>query len=115
MADDCAQLQTEAPMGGQEHITGHVRTHVAIAQDEVGEHREYRFTRGALDAPNGEPTQPDTRIMRMACQTPSPAASRFVFGDPVAYGQKTAGRARRWQLTVAKRLYCSEFTGVPIT
>ena len=45
MADDCAQLQTEAPMGGQEHITGHVRTHVAIAQDEVGEHREYRFTR----------------------------------------------------------------------
>ena len=35
-------------------------------------------------------------------------------GDPVAYGQKTAGRARRWQLTVAKRLYCSEFSGVPI-
>src|SRR5215475_7621270 len=35
-------------------------------------------------------------------------------GDPVAYGQKTAGRVKRWQLTVAKRLYCSEFPEVPI-
>ncbi len=34
-------------------------------------------------------------------------------GDPVAYGQKTAGRVKRWQLTVAKRLYCSEFPEVP--
>ena len=72
MADDCAQLPTEAPMGGPEPITGHVRTPVAIAQDDVGEHRDYRFPRGALEAPNGEPTQPDTRLMRMACQTPSP-------------------------------------------
>jgi hypothetical protein len=30
------------------------------------------------------------------------------------YGQKTAGRVRRGQLAVAKRLYCSEFSGVPI-
>lgn len=35
-------------------------------------------------------------------------------GDPVAYGQKAAGRVKRWQLTVAKRLYCSESPEVPI-
>src|SRR2546429_3501726 len=32
----------------------------------------------ALDAPDGDPTQPDTRIMRMACQAPSPATGRLV-------------------------------------
>ena len=44
------QLQTEAAMGGQQGIAGHLRSHLAIAQDEVGEDREHRSTRGALDA-----------------------------------------------------------------
>ena len=79
MADHRAQLQTEATVRGQQGITCHVRTHVAIAQDEVGEHCENRLARRALDAPDGDPTQPNTRIMRMARQAPSPATRRLMF------------------------------------
>jgi hypothetical protein len=43
------------------------------------QHGEHRFARGALDAPDGDPTQPDPRIMRMAGPAPSPAASRLMF------------------------------------
>jgi hypothetical protein len=60
------ELSTEAPMRGSPRVTGPVRTQVAIAQDAVGEPCEDRLARGALDAPNSEITQPDTRIMRMA-------------------------------------------------
>jgi hypothetical protein len=48
-------------------------------QDEVREDREHRFTRRALYQPDGDPAQPDTRIMRMARQAPSPATRRLMF------------------------------------
>jgi hypothetical protein len=35
MMDHCTELQTEAPMGGQQRIAGHLGTHRAIAQDEM--------------------------------------------------------------------------------
>jgi hypothetical protein len=56
-------------VGGQQRITGNIRTHLTIAQDEVRQHREHRATRGALDPPDGETTQPDTGIMGVAGET----------------------------------------------
>jgi len=38
-------------MGGQQGVAGHLWSHLAIAQDEVGEDGEHRATPGALDAP----------------------------------------------------------------
>jgi len=55
-------------MGSQEGITSHVWAHLTIAQDEVGEDREHGAARGALEPPDGEPTEPDTHIMRVAGQ-----------------------------------------------
>jgi hypothetical protein len=65
-------------MGGQQHIPGHLRSHLTIAQDEVGEDREHGAARGALYPPDGDPAQADTHIMRVAGQTPSPITGRLV-------------------------------------
>ena len=78
MPDHRAQLQTEATVGGQQGIAGHLRSHLAIAQDEVGQHGEHRFARGTLETPDGDPTQTDTHIMRVARQASAPATGRFV-------------------------------------
>ena len=51
---------------------------LAVAQDEVREHREHRFARGALDTPDGETTQPDTGIVGVAGQAPALAAAALV-------------------------------------
>ena len=76
-------------MGGQQGIAGHLRSHLAIAQDEVREDREHRFARRALDTPDGDPTQTDTDIMRVAGQAPAAATGRLVF-ELKAEGQEKA-------------------------
>ncbi len=78
MVEHRAQLQTEAAVHGQQRITGDLRSHLAIAEHEVREHREHRATRGALDAPDGEPTQTDAHIMRVARQAPTAATGGLV-------------------------------------
>jgi hypothetical protein len=78
MAEHGAPLQTEATMCGQQGITGHLRSHRAITQDEVRQDREHGFTRRALDTPDGKTTQPDPDIMRVARQAPSAATGRRV-------------------------------------
>jgi hypothetical protein len=40
MVEDCAQLQTEAAVGGQQRITGHCGAHRAIAEDDMRQDRE---------------------------------------------------------------------------
>ena len=65
-------------MGGQQGIAGHLRAHLAVAQDEVRQDGEHRFAGGALDTPDGETTQPDTGIMGVAGQAPAPAAAGLV-------------------------------------
>ena len=64
-------FQTEPAVGGQQSITGHVRPHRAVAQDEVWQDGEDRFARGALDAPDGEPAQANPRVMGVAGQAPT--------------------------------------------
>ena len=79
MVEDRAQLQTEAAVCRQQGIAGHFRSHLARAQDDVGEDREHRATRGALETPDGETTQADTGIVGVARQTPTRAAAGLVY------------------------------------
>ena len=44
-------------------IAGDLGSHAAIAEDKVGEDREYRFTRRALYPPDGESTHTEADIM----------------------------------------------------
>ena len=44
----------------------------------MGQDREYRCARRALDTPDSEPTQADTGVMRVTRQAPSPFTRRFV-------------------------------------
>jgi len=64
---------------GQQGIAGRFWSHLALAPDEVGEDREHRATRRALDTPDGDPSQPETDIMRVAGQAPFPTTGRLVF------------------------------------
>jgi hypothetical protein len=84
-------------MGGQQGIAGHRRSHLAVAQDEVRENREHRFARGALKTPDGDPTEPDPDIMRVARQAPASAIGRFMF-------QLKAKRQEKGENTFEKRL-----------
>ena len=108
MVEHRAQLQTEAAMRGQQGIAGHLRAHLAIAQDEVREDREHRFTRGALDPPDGEPTQPDTDIMGVAGQAPAAATGRLVL-ELKAQGQEEGEDTFDKRLAIAKQLKVGRF------
>src|SRR5262249_9047638 len=78
MADHRAQFQTEPSMRRSQGVADPLGSHRAIAQDEMREDREYGFAPCALDPPDGETTQPDTDIMRVADKTPAPATARRV-------------------------------------
>ena len=62
-------------MCGQQGVAGDVGMHRAIAQDEMRQDGEDRFTPRTLDAPDGETAQTDPDVMRVACEaTTLPAA-----------------------------------------
>jgi hypothetical protein len=65
-------------MCGQQGIVGHFWSHLAIAQDEMRQDREYRFARGALETPNGDSTEPETEVMRVTRQAPAAATGGLV-------------------------------------
>jgi transposase-like protein len=65
-------------MSGQQGIAGHVRAHLAVAQDEVRQDGEHSLAGGALDAPDGETTQTDPRIMGVAREAPALTAAGLV-------------------------------------
>jgi hypothetical protein len=79
MMDHRAQLQTQPTVGGQQGITGHLGSHLAVPQDEVGQDSEYGFTGRALQTPDHDPTQPDPDIMGVARQASAPITGRLVF------------------------------------
>jgi len=59
-------------------LPGDIGTHAAVAQDEVRQDREHRFTRGALNAPDGETTQAHSHIMGVTSQPTAAVTGRFV-------------------------------------
>ena len=64
----------EAPLGGQEGRARALGAYLARAPDAVRQHGAHRFTRRALEPPDGEPTHPETAIRRVA-GAPPPRAS----------------------------------------
>ena len=95
-------------MGGQQGIAGHLRAHLAIAQDEVRQDREHRFARGALDTPDGEPTQADTGIMGVARQAPAAATGGLV-GELKAEGEEKGEDEFDKRLAIAQELKVGRF------
>src|SRR5204863_6922554 len=72
------------------------------------EDREDRSARGALDPPDGHPTQTDAHIMRMARQAPTSLTRRLVF-ELQAQGQDKSHHQFHKGLAVAKQLYVGRF------
>jgi hypothetical protein len=63
---------------GPQRITGDLRSHRAVTQDELGQDGEDGFTPRTLDAPDGEPAQMDADVMRVARQAPTAVTGRLV-------------------------------------
>ena len=78
VADHRAPCQTEATVGGDQGIAGHVRPHRAGAPDKMRQDRADRCAGGALDAPDGEPAQANPRVMGVARQASTRAAAGLV-------------------------------------
>src|SRR5262252_2619819 len=84
------------------------RAHLTVAQDEVRQDREHRATCGALDTPDGEPTQPDTGIMGVACETATATTSRLV-GELKAEREEESTHEFDKRLAIAKQLKVGGF------
>ena len=108
MVEHRTQLQTQSAMRRQQGIAGHLRAHLAIAQDEMREDREHRFARRTLDTPDGDPTQTDTDVMRVARQAPAAATGRLVF-ELKAEGQDEGEDTFEKRLAIAKQLKVGRF------
>jgi hypothetical protein len=103
MAEDGAQLQTEATMGGHQGIASDLGSHLALAPDEMRQDGEHGFVRRALDAPAGDSTHTDAHIMRVAGQAPAAATARLIFGLK-AKGEEKGEDAFDKRLAVARSL-----------
>src|SRR6266852_2910204 len=79
-----------------------------LIYNEVRQDREHRATRGALDPPDGEPTQPDTGIMGVAGETPAATTGRLV-GELKANGEEESHDAFDKRLAIAKQLRIRSF------
>jgi hypothetical protein len=78
MADDGAQLSTEATLRRQQGVACYVRMHRAIAQDEMWQDGEHGFARRALDTPDGDSPHTDAHVMRVAGQAPAAPTGRLM-------------------------------------
>jgi len=74
----------------------------------VGEDREHRFTRGALETPDGDPTQADAHVMRVARQAAASATGRLVL-ELKAKGQEKGEDELDKRLAVVKELNIGRF------
>src|SRR5262249_14688460 len=79
MVNHRTQLQAQPAMCRQEGIASDLRSHLAIAQDEMRQDCEHGATCRALESPDGDATQTDTHIMRMAREASTAATGGFVF------------------------------------
>src|SRR4051794_32788185 len=103
MADHRTQLYAQPAMGRHQGIASDLGSHLAIAQDEVGEDCEHRATRGALETPDGAPPETDTHIMRVTRQAPAATTGGFVL-ELKSDGQDERHHQFNKGLAVAKQL-----------
>jgi hypothetical protein len=74
----------------------------------VREDREHRATRGALETPEGDPTQTDPEVMRVARQPPTSATGRLVLQLKAA-GQEEGQPPFETRLAIVKQVRVSRF------
>jgi hypothetical protein len=72
------------------------------------EDREDGSARGALEAPDGEPTQPDTDVMRVAGQAPTATTGRLV-GKLKAQSEEKGQHTFDKGLAISQELKVSHF------
>jgi len=109
MLDDRAAFQTEPTMRRQPRVTSHLRTHLAITPDEKWEDREHRCAQRTLYPPDGDPTETEAGIMRMARETPAPATGGLV-RELKAQGYDEGDDTFKERLPIAKQLDIRRFT-----
>jgi hypothetical protein len=86
----------------------HLRSHRAIAQNEVWQNREYRFTGRALYPPDRDATQADTGVMGVPRQARSATTGRLVL-QLKAEGQDEGEDTFEERLAVVKQLEIGRF------
>jgi hypothetical protein len=107
MIEDCAQFQTEAAVGGQQRIPSHFWSHLMIAQDEMRQDRKHGAARGALETPDGKPTQTDTSVMGVRRQ--APAATGGLVEELKAKSQEEGKHELDKRLAITQRLKVGGF------
>jgi hypothetical protein len=95
-------------MGGQEGIARDLRSHLAIAQDEMRQHGEHGFTCRALYPPDGQSTQPDAPIMGVTRQASASLTGRLV-GELKAKGHHESEDTLEKRLAIVKQLIVGGF------
>jgi len=65
-------------VGSDQRLPGHVGAHAAVTQDKMGQDREDGFAGGALNPPDREAAEADTRIMGVARQASTAVTGRLV-------------------------------------
>src|SRR5262249_26726158 len=79
-----------------------------MAQDEVRQHSEHRFTPRSLDAPDGETTRADARIMGVARQAPAAPTGHLML-ELKAKGKEKGEDELDKRSAVVKELKVSRF------
>ena len=74
----------------------------------MGQNREHRATRRALETPDGEPTQTDPDVLRVARQASATATGGFVF-QLEAEGHDEGDDTFEERLPIAKQLEVRRF------
>jgi hypothetical protein len=90
-------------MGGQEGIADRLGSHLAVAQDEMGQHGEDRLASRALHAPDGETAKPHAGIMGVAGQRATAVTGRLVC-ELEAKGEEKGQDTLDERLGIAKEL-----------
>ena len=102
------QRHTQPPMRRHEGGAGHLRRHLVLTQDAVGQASAPRTTRGALEAPEGDATQAHTAILGGPRQAPATATGGLVFALK-AKSQEQGEHACDQRLAVAQPLHGGGF------
>src|SRR5215510_10198784 len=79
-----------------------------LIYNEVGQDREHRVTRGALEPPDRDPAQTDTDIMGVAGQAP-PTATRGLVGELKGQRQDEGQHTFEKRLPIAQELKVGRF------
>jgi hypothetical protein len=91
-------------VGGDQRLPGHVGAHVTVTQDKMGQDGEDGFTGGALNPPDREATEADTRIMGVSRQASTAVTGRFM-GELEAKSKEKGEHTFDKRLAVAKQLH----------